>query len=404
VGRIGFYVPSGIHLKGVLREGEPASVLMPGPEIDPVGATVPPPQQFEVLLLPSGSISDRSGPLVDTTIEAITLNNRLLGGVCMWASGGTGFKLLQVHSQGSRQSSLIVGIWDDTVAEPQVPFRAAIYYMQAFEIARNHVHGANGDGICVIGRDGEVHHNTCENGTTLVDNGITPFIGSRNIRFMHNTIINFPTAIGLDGAFMPCAKLPDIDEPEKARAFSQEKLWELHHGWEGYHQGHEIAHNKILNCRRGIVLHRAKEINIHDNQLNGRGIREGIAIEEASHNYIWNNAVHGFETACTLYTHQHSGTDDTGAHVGASFNQVGISPDKAPAGNDFQHNQYGLRLLKAHQEGRVSHNVIRHNDCRNCSCPFDFNGGEDGPKGQFISDNQPSSDQASIPSDKIQGP
>lgn len=388
VGRIGFYIPSGIHLKGVLLDGEPGSVLMPSPEIDPKELTVPPSQQFEVLLLPSGDISDRSVPLVDTTIEGVLLNNRLWGGVCLWASGGSGFKLLQVHSQGSRQSSLIIGTWDDTREDPQFPFRASIYYMHNFEISSSHVHGANGDGICVIGKDGIVTHNLCENGTTLVDNGITTFIGSSGIRFINNQIENFPTAIGLDGAFMPCSQLKDVDDPAQSRDIGMQKLREVYQGWEGYHQNHVIANNVVRNCRRGIVLHRAREIHINGNHLIGRGIGEGIAIEEASGNLVWNNNVYGFNTALTLYAHENSGSDPEGRPTGTSFNKIGLTPSGDAVGNHFQSNNHGICLIKAHPAGRVSQNTLCNNDCRNCNIPFDFSQGEDDP-GQIVSGNLP---------------
>ena len=252
IGRIGFHVPSGIHLKGVMVGDQPGSVLTPGIEVNGPEAAFDQ-QRFEVLLLPSGSKTDRSVPLNDTTIEALFLNNRLLGGVCLWAGGGSGFRLLHVHSMGSRQSSLIIGNYDGNREDPQVKSRAAIYYARDFDIGWNHVHGAHGDGICIIGHNGTIHDNVCENGTTTFDNGITPFIGSTSIRFTHNRIVNFPTAIGLDGSFLPCQSLAGRKSPAESEAQCKRMLWEKYQGWEGYHRRHEIADNEVLNCRRGIV-------------------------------------------------------------------------------------------------------------------------------------------------------
>jgi len=233
IGRIGFHVPSGIHLEGVMRDGLPATVLMPGARMDPPPGAVPGEQTFEVLVLPAGSPTDASVPLADTAIEAVFLDNRLNGGVCLWAGGGTGFRLHRVHSMGSRQSSLIAGFYETGREDPVVKYRAAIHYARGFDIGWNHVHGANGDGICVIGHDGEVHDNVCENGTTTFDNGLTPFIGSTGIRFLRNRIVNFPTAIGLDGSFLPCGTLPGAAGRREAEALCLENLWELYRGWEG---------------------------------------------------------------------------------------------------------------------------------------------------------------------------
>lgn len=402
-GRIGFYVPSNIHLKGVMHGAEPATVLMPSAAADTTAEErTRGEQRFEVLVLPSGSRTDRSVPLVNTTIEAVQLNNRCIGGVCLWASGGTGFRLLRVHSMGSRQSSLIVGHWDSDIEDPEVKFRASIYYARGFEIGWCQVHTANGDGICVIGKAGVVHDCLCENGTTTWDNGLTTFIGSECIRFRHNRVISFPVGIGLDGAFMPCRQLPGMD-PAAAEKLSNEKLWELYHGREGYHRDHEIDHNRFLNCRRGIILHRATGILIHDNVCEGRAVSDGLSLEEADGNRVWANRVSGFEVGCRVYAHQYSATNADGSHIGASGNVVGLDMSGAAAGNDLRGNQYGVLLVKAHPEGHVSRNVFRANDCRDCGVPFDFTAGDGGPGRQFSTGNLPAAMNFPANPQRVQG-
>lgn len=388
IGRIGFYVPSGVHLKGVMVGDEPGSVLTPGIEINGPEAALDQ-QRFEVLLLPSGSKTDRSVPLNDTTIEALFLNNRLLGGVCMWAGGGTRFRLLHVHSMGSRQSSLIIGNYDNHREDPEVKFRAAIYYARDFDVGWNHVHGANGDGICIIGHDGTIHDNLCENGTTTFDNGITPFIGSTNIRFTHNRIVNFPTAIGLDGSFLPCESLAGSKSPAESEAQCKRMLWEKYRGWEGYHRRHEIADNEILNCRRGIVTYRADDISIHDNRLVGRGIGEAISLEETSNCRVWGNRATGWGIACRLYADRDSALLANGQRVGTSFNRIGVDPQGKSGGNDFRGNSHGIVLQHSAPEAHLRRNVFRANDCRDSSVPALFTGGDEAQDRQFASQNQP---------------
>lgn len=368
-GRVGFYVPSNLHLKGVLVGDEPGSVLTPGEAVGAGGGT-PPPQRFELLVLPSGSRTDKRVPLVDTTIEAVTLNARLLGGVCLWAGGGRGLKLLEVHSLGSRQSSLIIGGWDDARADPERPGGAAIYYQREFEVARCHVHGANGDGICTIGQDGYVHDNLLENGTTTFDNGLTPFIGSRRIRFLRNTIIGFPTAIGLDGSSMPLRRRPGMADAA-AEKLSREQLQAALGGWDGYNRDHEIAFNVIRGCRRGIVLHRADGIRIHDNTLVGRQVREAISLEESSHCAVWRNAAHGWQIGLQLYAHAFSALAEDGKLIGTSYNQLGLDPDGHELGNDLTGNTIGIAWRQAVPQTRLSHNRLVANDTAGCVVAVD---------------------------------
>lgn len=204
-----------------------------------------------------------------------------------------------------------------------------------------------------------------------------------------------------DGAFMPCRRLPGIDDPAMARELCLEKSLTHYQGWEGYHRGHEIANNEIRHCRRGIVLHRAAGIRIHGNRVGGRGVGEGIALEEASATHVWNNRVRGFVTACTLYAHSHSATAEEGMLVGASGNHIGLTPAGDSRGNDFRNNQRGIALIKADPAGRVSAKLFAANDCRDCPVPFDFSGGEDRPGGQTVADNLPAAAQQALPSSKL---
>lgn len=372
-GRIGFFIPSGIHLRGVMRGGEPASVLTPSTRVETtVEVRARGDQLFDVLVLPSGSRTDRAVPLVDTTIEAVQLNNRYIGGVCLWSSGGSRFRLLRVHSMGSRQSSLIIGHYDPDREDPRVRYRGAIYGSSDFEVGWCHVQGANGDGICVIGQRGLVHDNLCENGASTFDNGLTTFIGSSDIRFIHNRIVNFPTAIGLDGTFLAARRLPGLGDPAAAEAESRRRQWDLYRGREGYHRHHEIGGNTIRNCRRGIVLWRTEGIDIHHNTLEGRGILEAFSLEESSRCRVWANRAWGWSIGCRLYAHSDSALAPPGQHEGTSDNRIG----GPRGGNDLRGNDVGVAFVRATADARIRRNVLIGNDCRGCDSPLVTEGAE----------------------------
>jgi hypothetical protein len=285
-----------------------------------------------------------------------------------------------------------------------VNFRGSIYYFREFDVGWNHVHGANGDGICVIGHDGVVHDNICENGTTTFDNGLTPFIGSTNIRFIRNRVVDFPTAIGLDGSYLACTGLPGMKDAKESEALSLRKLWEVYRGREGYHRGHEIAENEILNCRRGIVLHRTQEILIHDNRISGRGIGEGVSLEESMDCKVWANRVSGWEIACRIYAHEWSALNEAGEHIGSSFNGIGVDREGARKGNDFRGNIRGIAFHRGVPDAHLRKNVLRNNDCRECDIPFDLKAGSDGGDRQYSSWNKPEEVNSPACPEKVQGP
>ena len=390
IGPVGFHVGSGIHLKGVLRDGVPVSVLAPGSALTPSASALNPPEQkLNVLLFPAGDRMDSSKPLTDTTIEAVFLRCRMLAGVGLWAGGGRGFKLDQVHVAGSRQSALIVGTWDAGREDPEVKYRAAIYYQHDFDIGRCHVHDSGADGICVIGKHGVVHDNICENGNSHFDNGITPFIGSADIQFLRNRILNFPVGIGLDGGYLPAQKLDGCKDAKAAEALSTTKLWELYHGAEGYHHRHEIAQNEIRGCWRGIVFHRAADCRVHDNIVIGRGLGEGISLEEANYNFVWQNRITDFEIAGRLYSHKNSALGKDSLPIGSSFNRIGLNPQGAALGNDFRHNELGIVLLRGVHEARIRRNEFYRNILTDCTVPYDFAGGAEGDDRQVTNRNQP---------------
>ena len=389
IGPVGFHVSSGLHLKGVVRDGVPTSVLTAGPALNPAAGVLIPDQKLNVLLLPSGDRKDPSQPLTNTTIQAVFLRCRMLAGVGMWAGGGSGFKLDRVHVAGSRQSALIVGTWDAGREDPEVKYRAAIYYQRDFDIGWCHVHDSGADGLCVIGRRGVVHDNLCENGNSHFDNGITAFIGSTDIQFLRNRILNFPVGIGLDGGYMPVRKLDGCKDAKEAEALSTAKLWELYHGAEGYHHRHEIAQNEIRGCWRGIVFHRAADCRVHDNIVIGRGLGEGISLEEANDNLVWQNRITGFEIACRLYSHKYSATGSDGRPIGTSFNKIGLDPLGAVAGNDFCNNERGIVLVRGIPDARIRRNEFHLNNLAGCTVPYDFVGGDEGEDRQIASRNRP---------------
>lgn len=366
-GRIGFFVPSGIHLKGAMIGDMPGSVLMPALSL--VGDGIAPKQEFELLVLPSGSRTDKSVPLVDTTLEALMLDARLGGGVCLWSGGGRGLKLLRVHAMGSLQTGIIAGTWDETREDPERPGGAAIYYQNDFEIAGCHIHSVHGDGICLIGRDGNVHDNIIENCTSY-NNALTPFIGSRRIRFLHNTINNFGVGIGLDGTSMPLKRLPGMDAAAAEKA-GRARLQERFRGWDGYNRDHEIAFNTIRNCYRGVVLFRADGIRIHDNAIFGRGQREGISVEESSHCAVWSNEVHGWQIGLQLYAGAGSGLAEDGRLMGTSYNRIGLDPAGRESGNKLTANTIGIAWRKAAPEARLRHNRLAANITAACLVPLD---------------------------------
>ncbi len=394
-GTIGFYVPSHIHLKGVMIGDAPGTVLMPAYSL--VGDGVAPQRRFELLMLTSGSLTDRSIPLIDTTIEAVMLDARLGGGWCLLAGGGTGLKLLRVHAMGPLATAMVIGCWDITREDPDRPGGATIYYQHDFEIAECHIHSVHGDGICTIGWDGYVHDNIIENCTSN-NNALTPFIGSRRIRFIHNTIINYGVAFGLDGSSMPMmgrsstdapapetpaefepdpdkedttAPPPPYKAPITADQANRAKLYKDSRGWDGYNRDHEIAFNTIRNCYRGIVLNRADGIRIHDNTIIGRGLCDGISLGESSYCIVWRNTVHGWQYGLMLYAHRFSRLMDDGRLMGTSFNKIGFDPEGHKIGNDFSGNTIGIAYHKAVPETRLSHNDLAANDTSGCLVPVE---------------------------------
>lgn len=369
LGKFGFRVPSNIHLKGVMGEEAPQTVLAPAQHLVDEAANSPSGSSFDVLLLP---FDNREGDvdvlLNDVTIESLFLDNKNAGNVCMWANGGKNFQLLGVHSRASRISSLILGFYYRE-ENKQKPYTSKIHYARNFEIAGCHVHSANGDGICVIGKNGVVRNNICENGgkgshEIWQDNGLTCFVGSDSISFTDNQVFNFHCGIGLDGTYL-YPHLPGMSA-EASRSLCLEKEKELYRHWTGYNRNIIVSGNEIRDCNRGIVVWRGTNTQIFNNTLEACK-HEGISLEEAMKNMVWGNAVHHCAIACRLTSYTESALDENGHPIGTSYNKIGFSVSGGTPGNNFSDNKTGIQFDKPDPEkGRVADNQFINNDVRNC--------------------------------------
>jgi len=373
LGKIGFRVPSNIHLKGVMINGVPVSVLAPSQSLVDKAKLSASKSSFDILLLPFDSPTGDVTVLTNnTTIESIFIDNKNAGAVCMWANGGDNFKLLSVYAQASNISSLILGFYYSQ-ENPKLPYTIMINYARNFEIAKCRVLSANGDAICAIGKKGIVHDNICENGnkTGNADNGLTCFIGSDSIQFIDNQIHDFTCGIGLDGSYLP-PNLPG-KSAEASLSLCLQKEKELYRHWTGYNRNIEIARNSIWNCNRGIVLWRGTNISIHDNTVTDC-LQEGISLEESMQNNVWNNQIKGCNIACRLTSSTESALDENGKAIGTSNNKIGYNLSGGSPGNNYSYNNIGIQFYKpVPAQGWICNNLFINNDVSHCksSMPTD---------------------------------
>lgn len=360
-GKVAIYIPSSIHLRGVVRDGVPVSVITPSSALVEAAAANPS-AGYDITVLAAGSLSDPFTPLTDTSVETVFIDNKFAGAVCLWAGGGSGFRLMGVHSQGSQISSLIVGDWTRE-EDPLKPYTSKICYNEGFEISGCRVYDADGDAIAVIGRNGRIHDNVCRGGTSEFDNGVTAFIGSDNIEIDHNDIAGYPCGIGLDGTFMTPVLAGKTEAESAVICIARDK--ELYSGSTGYNTNFKIHDNTARECKRGIVLFRASGMNIFGNEVSDCH-QEGIGLEEAIGNRVWGNAVTGCSTACRLYAHKDSAVDALGQTIGTAYNMIGYDLSNHPQGNDFRNNAWGFSFEIAHELGKIHDNTFAANDITGC--------------------------------------
>lgn len=370
-----FHIPSDMHITGVINSfGEPVSRISVNKELS---------EFYDLVIVGSENRTNSfDGQMNDFLLKDVMLDGRSITNVGIWTTGGSGTKYINVHAKNLNLSALILGSWNSSKHDPEDENGALISWARNFEIRDCHVHSCGGDGIAVLGKNGEIYNNRCDFTTSKVDNAITLFSSSENIRIYNNTLNNFPTGVGLDGTYLLFNDLHNIDQTQAFEIWAN-KLWG------GYSQNIMIYNNKISNCKNGIILYRSKGSLIFDNDIVppvNKADSVGIKLNESFGSFVWNNRVNGFALGLWLWSYTNSCKYE-GEPAGCSFNMIGVDPEGAKNGNQFKDCSLGILLSKGILDPSIRNNTFCNNDFSGCAKAADWSGGDEGEGRQFSYDN-----------------
>ncbi|MHB8964304.1 MAG: right-handed parallel beta-helix repeat-containing protein [Saccharofermentanales bacterium] len=369
--KFAFHIPSGMEITGIKDSfGEPVSRLAVNEDIA---------EFYDLVVVGSESKNNSiDGQMDDFLFMDVMIDGRTITNVGIWTTGGDGTKYINVHAKNINISALILGRWNSYSQDPSDINGAAISWARNFEIRDCHIHSCGGDGIAVLGKDGEIFNNRCDMTTSLVDNGITLFSSSQNVRIYNNTLKNFPTGIGLDGTYL---LLNDLQYKDQAQAY---EIW-ANKLWGGYNQNISIYKNNISNCKNGISLYRSKDARIYDNIITPPVKKTGtvgITLNESFGAIVWNNKADAFNTGLWLWSYTNSCIVD-GRFAGCSLNTIGLDMNGEKSGNSFKDCAVGILLSKGTLHPTIRNNQFCYNDFTGSKTAADWSGGDDGEGRQY---------------------